>query len=290
MKTFSETELMLNPDGSIFHLHLLPDELAENIILVGDPARVNLITQFLTSVDVSKSNREFYSTRGFYNKKQILVVSTGIGTDNIDIVINELDALANIDFKSKMEKSEKRQLRFFRLGTCGLIQPDIPVSSFIVSDYCIGFDNLMSFYECRFDNDELVLKHQVENHFKLNNLKIPFYLFKSTETLKELFQNDFFHGITVATPGFYGPQDRFLRLKPENHDLLRVLSSFKYNNQKIINFEMETSAIYGLSSLLGHQAITIDLALGNRIRAVANLNYKEKLMEMCGKVLDIISA
>jgi len=289
MKQISDTDLLLNTDESIYHLNLHPQEIADNIILVGDPDRVELIASLLDKKELKKQKREFFTVTGTFAKKRISIISTGIGTDNIDIVVNEIDALANIDFKKKMHKTDKRCLNFFRIGTCGSIQPDILPGSYIVSNYCIGFDNLMNFYQCRFENEELVLKHQIENHLTNLHCPIPFYLFSGTHDLINRFSNGFHHGITVSFPGFYGPQGRFLRTFAAFPDMINALTSFEYNHIKILNFEMETSAIYGLSRILDHHSVTIDLVIANRISEKANINYHDSIRKMAENVLQKIS-
>lgn len=288
MQNYLSTDLLLNKDFSSYHINLKPDEIGETIFLVGDKDRVPVISQYFDKIIVKKEKREFYSHTGFYKNIKITAISTGIGTDNIDIVVNELDSLANINLEKKQDKAEKTRLTFVRIGTCGIIQDDIPVGSPIVSDFALGLDNLMSFYEIENSVEEKEISDLLKTHLKKNKLELDFYLTESSTKLREKFKEGFYHGITITAPGFYAPQGRKLRYKLSKPNMIDVLSGFKYSSQRILNFEMETSAIYGLSKILGHDAITIDLGLANRKQNKAQVNYYEAMSKLVKRVLDIV--
>jgi uridine phosphorylase len=265
MSIIPESELILNTRGSIYHLDLLPDEIAETIITVGDPRRVPEISKYFERVEVRQQNREFVTCTGYIGKKRLSVISTGIGTDNIDIVMTELDALANIDFTTRLEKKELKKLTLVRIGSSGALQQDIPVDSFVVSEYAIGMDNLMNFYELShpaMEKEMLIafLNHEQENHIAF----IP-YIAGCTSSLKYLLAGDFIKGITITCPGFYGPQGRKLRATLAFPQLIEQLSTFSFDGNRIANFEMETAGIYGMSRLLGHDAISLSTIIVNRI-------------------------
>jgi len=258
------SELILNEEGRIYHLNLIPEELADLIILVGDPQRVSRVSQHFDSLEITQHKREFITHTGWIKNKRISVISTGIGTDNIDIVLNELDALVNIDLKSREVKKEKKQLTFIRVGTSGAIQPDIAVDSFLLSDYAIGFDNLLYYYK-----SEAVRFPDIERaffeHSKWGAHNSQPYVVKCDEHLRQHFlEKDVINGFTGSNAGFYGPQGRHLRLPPKDPLLHEKLSSFSYENRKLTNLEMETSAIYGLSSMMGHKALSLNAIIANR--------------------------
>ena len=281
------SELIINGDGSIFHLHLKPEHISEQIILVGDPARVDTIASFFNKTDFSVQNREFKTTTGWYNEKQITVISTGIGTDNIDIVLNELDALANIDLKTRTINKKHRSLNIVRIGTSGGLQPDLPVNSFVVSQKSVGFDGMLNFYA----NRESYCDTGFENAFKTFsnwNKSLPtFYVVDSSEKLLAKFNDPvFFKGVTISAPGFYGPQGRVLRLPLAVPELNKQIEEFRYQQYKITNFEMESSAIYGLSKMLGHEALTVCLIIANRVVLEANENYHIEMKKLIIQVLD----
>lgn len=268
----SESELILNPDGSIYHLNLLPDDIAETIITVGDPERVSQVTKYFDTIDVSKKSREFATKTGYIGKNRITVISTGIGTDNIDIVLNELDALANIDFDSRTVKRHKTALTFIRIGTSGAIHPETPIDSFLASEYAIGLDGLMHFYECEhLQNTEL--NTAFSTHLGLQESKITPYSFKTSEELKNKFpENRIRFGVTVTNAGFYAPQGRKVRAKPYNDNFIQLLGTFEHKGHKITNLEMETAGIYGLAQLLGHKAISLNALLANRSTGEFSMN------------------
>ena len=281
------SELIINGDGSIFHLHLKPEHISDQIILVGDPARVDTIASFFDKTEFSVQNREFKTTQGWYNKKQITVISTGIGTDNIDIVLNELDALANIDLKNRTINKKHRSLNIVRIGTSGGLQPDLPVNAFVVSQKSIGFDGMLNFYA----NRELYCDTEFENAFKTFskwNKSLPtFYVVDSSEKLLSKFNDPvFIKGVTISAPGFYGPQGRVLRLPLAVPELNKQIEEFLYQQYKITNFEMESSAIYGLSKMLGHEALTVCLIIANRVVLKANENYHSEMKKLIIQVLD----
>ncbi|UII75777.1 nucleoside phosphorylase [Flagellimonas sp. HMM57] len=259
-----DSELILNPDGSIYHLNLLPQDIASTIITVGDPDRVRCISAYFDSIEVEKGKREFLTHTGSYKGKRISVVSTGIGTDNIDIVFNELDALVNIDFTTRQIKSNKTQLNFIRIGTSGAIQADIAVDTFLLSEIAIGFEGLLHFYNTN-EATEKVLEAKLNEYLGWKSHNITAYAISSDESLRnEFLSNRIRLGITVTNSGFYGPQGRKLRLMPQIPDFNEKLAAFTYKNQKITNLEMETAGIYGLSKLLGHRAISLNAILANR--------------------------
>ena len=244
----------------------------------------------LDNSEMKKQKREFITHTGIYNDKRLSVISTGIGTDNIDIVINELDALVNIDLEKRTVKEEKTSLNFIRIGTCGALHKNIPINSAIVSDFGLGFDNLLRFYKCQWDLDEKAMYDSIKHHLQYHLAYTPFYLFGGSKILSDLFPADqFFHGTTITAPGFFGPQGRSLRLELAYPGLIDALASYEFLGQKILNFEMETSAIFGLSKMLGHRATTVDLVLANRATKEASIDYNEHMKGLAQKVLDIVS-
>ena len=284
------SELIINPDGSVFHLHLKPKDIADTIILVGDPARVSILASYLNSIEIEKSNREFKSVTGIYNSKRISIISTGIGTDNIDIVINELDALANIDFKTRIPKEDIKSLNIIRIGTSGAIQEDIPVDSFVVSTKSIGFDGMLNFYRERDSISDLAFE---EAFMKATNWRTNLahpYVVDASEKLISLFDDkNIIKGITISANGFYGPQGRVLRLPLIDSSLNKKIELFRYKGLKVTNYEMESSAIAGLSALLGHQAITICAIIANRITGESNANYQNSMKSLIEYTLNKIS-
>jgi uridine phosphorylase len=281
------SELILNPDGSIFHLHLKPEQIADNIILVGDPGRVDLIRKLLTDIEFRVQNREFVSITGRYNNQRITIVSTGIGTDNIDIVVNELDALANINLSTREINPVHRELNLVRIGTSGGLQDFLGVNSFVISQKAIGFDGLLNFYANRNTVSDLPFEEAFKQHTNWGKqLTSPYVVDCSEKLLLKVHQEDTIVGVTISAPGFYGPQGRVLRLPLADADLNEKIESFSFEGHKITNFEMECSAIYGLSKLLGHQALTICLIIANRIKKEANSNYHQSMETLIKLVLD----
>jgi len=289
MKYFPPSELLINEDGSIFHLHLKPEQLADNVILVGDPGRVATVASYFDSQECSVSNREFKSITGTYKSKRITVVSTGIGTDNIDIVLNELDALANIDLEKRTEKSEFRQLNIVRIGTSGAMQPEIPLGSFLISEKSLGFDGLLSFYAGRDKVCDLDFEEAFKKHVDWNpKLASPYVVDNDKELIERIGKNDMLKGVTISANGFYGPQGRVLRLDLHDSHLNDKIESFRHNGYKITNFEMESSAIAGLSKLMGHKAMTVCCIIANRRIESANTNYQPQIEKLIQLVLDRI--
>ncbi len=258
------SELILNEDNSIYHINLLPEDLADTVILVGDQNRVSRVSKHFDTIEVTKNKREFITHTGTYRNKRISVVSTGIGTDNIDIVLNELDALANIDFATRSVKKEKKSLDIIRIGTSGAIQADIPLDSFVASEYAIGFDSVLHYY--RSDDIRLLeMEKAFEKHAAWPIAKSLPYIVKSNPSIFSHFmETNIFPGCTGSNVGFYGPQGRSLRLVPENEHLNETLAAFNYKGVRITNLEMETSAIYGLAHLMGHRAISMNCIIANR--------------------------
>lgn len=260
MNPIASSELVLNPEGNIYHLDLRPEDISDTIITVGDPGRVAAVSKYFDRIDLKKQKREFVTHTGYVGSKRLTVLSTGIGPDNIDIVINELDALANIDLKSRTIKESHTPLRFLRIGTSGALQPDIPVNSFVASTFGLGFDNLLAYY-CYTPNEQ---EREIAQHLPaFPNGIVPYVTQGSNEMLTSIGKNTI-HGITATCPGFYGPQGRKLRLQPAISDLLDKLQHLDYPTYRCTNFEMETSAIYGLARLLGHEALSVSLILANR--------------------------
>ncbi len=285
MRIIEPSELIINPNGSIFHLHLRPEDISDTIILVGDPGRVDTVASFFSRKELTVSNREFKTVTGYFNGKRISVVSTGIGTDNIDIVVNELDALVNIDLETRQEKPEKKQLTLVRLGTSGALQPDIPVDSYVLTAKSIGFDGLLNFYSRRNEVSDLQMEAAFIEHTQWNELCAKPYFVSSSDKLISLFEDMTIKGLTISAPGFYGPQGRVLRLPLADASLNESIESFRYKGHKITNFEMESSAINGLSLLLGHQAVTICSIIANRVTKQASTDYKANVKKLIEQAL-----
>jgi uridine phosphorylase len=286
MSRIPESELIINPDGSIFHLHLLPENIADTIILVGDMDRVKEVSSFFDKIELKKQNREFITHTGIFRSKRITVVSTGIGTDNIDIVVNELDALANIDLKTRLVKEQKKRLNFIRIGTSGALQYDIPVDTPIISKMAIGFDGLLNFYANRNTITDASIEKAFIAHMSWNaQLTTPYFVEGSNELLEKV-GFDMKKGLTISAPGFYGPQGRVLRLPIQDVTINDKITAFEYQGMKITNYEMECSAIYGLSKLLNHNAVTVCNIIANRIRGEYSANYKKSVKELIIKVLE----
>lgn len=289
MRRFEESELILNQDGSVFHLHVKPEQLAHKVILVGDPGRVSLVASHFTDIEMEVQSREFHSITGKYQGKRITVASTGIGCDNIDIVVNELDALVNIDFATRTEKAEKTSLEIVRIGTCGGLQEYTPVGTFIVSEKSIGFDGLLNFYAGRNEVCNLALEDAFTKHMHWNpQLCAPYVIEADGELTNRIGGDDMVHGITIACGGFYGPQGRQLRIPLADPDQNAKVVSFEYEGMHITNFEMESSALAGLSKLLGHKATTCCMVIANRLIKEANTGYKSTIDNLIKEVLERI--
>jgi uridine phosphorylase len=282
MNKIPSTELLLNPDNSVYHLNLHPHQIAEDIIMVGDPGRVKTISNYFDRIEHQSENREIITHTGMLNGKRLTVLSTGMGTDNIDIVINELDALVNIDLDKRILKENQRSLNLIRLGTSGALQEDIPVDSFVVSEYGLGLDGLMNYYEFHQTEEETELLKQFYQQTNYSKTFAQPYFVKANKALFDLLNNgdNFYSGITATAPGFYGPQGRKLRIDLKYPDINEKLNSFKHNELQVVNFEMETSALYGLSRALGHHACTVCVVIGNRFTKESSKNYKASVKEL----------
>lgn len=286
MKPIAPSELILNNDGSIYHLHLQPQEVADDIIVVGDQGRVAQVSQHFDRIEHQISNREFVTHTGYIGNKRFSVLSTGIGVDNIDIVLNELDALVNIDLKERLVKKEKKRLNIIRIGTSGALQENIPIDSFLASTHGMGLDNLMHFYENTSFDTELNEAFQKHSSWP-NKLSEPYFCPGSSELLDSF--SDLQSGITATAPGFYAPQGRSIRLPFLIKDLNKQLNSFEHGELKITNFEMETAGLYGLGNLLNHRCLTICAIIANRIRQKYSKDYKKTVSEMIAFVLERLS-
>lgn len=285
----AESELIINSDGSIFHLHIRPEQLARNVILVGDPGRVAMFKPYFQTLECEGASREFVWATGVYNNSRITVLSTGIGTDNIDIVMTELDALANIDFATREVKPEHTTLNVVRLGTCGALQPEIPLGAFILSHISIGFDGLMNWYANREEVTNVDMEQAFMKHMNWpKDLPTPYFV-SASQKLIDLFADSTVRGITISSPGFYGPQGRVVRQGLAMPNMLEDIESFRYEDRKITNFEMEGSAIAGIAGHLGHEAITVCCAIAHRYLKDANTDYKPRVAQLVKLVLDKIS-
>ena len=285
----AESELIINSDGSIFHLHIRPEQLARNVILVGDPGRVAMFKPYFQTLECEGASREFVWATGIYNNSRITVLSTGIGTDNIDIVITELDALANIDFATREVKPEHTTLNVVRLGTCGALQPEIPLGAFILSHISIGFDGLMNWYANREEVTNVDMEQAFMKHMNWpKDLPTPYFV-SASQKLIDLFADSTVRGMTISSPGFYGPQGRVVRQGLAMPNMLEDIESFRYDDRKITNFEMEGSAIAGIAGHLGHEAITVCCAIAHRYLKDANTDYKPRVAQLVKLVLDKIS-
>ena len=281
-----ESELIINDDGSAFHIHLKPEELADKVILVGDPGRVDMVGEFLEEKEFRHASREFVSITGKYKGSRITVLSTGIGTDNIDIVLTELDSLANVDFKTREVRPDHRRLTILRIGTSGAIQPDIPLGSFIFSEISVGCDGLLNWYA---DIDKVNIP-EMEEAFKKHThwdsrLSSPYFV-KAGQRLIDAFRDCTVKGVTISAQGFYGPQGRVVRLPLAMPDMLETFESFRFGEYRITNFEMESSAVAGLAAHLGHEAGTVCCAIANRYLKDSNTNYKPRVRQLVELSLD----
>lgn len=289
MNYYPESELIINKDGSIFHLHLKPEQIADNVILVGDPGRVPLVASHFSEIECEVTSREFHTITGRYKGKRITVQSTGIGCDNIDIVMNEMDALANIDFKTRTNKDQLKSLTFVRIGTCGGLQPNTPTGTFIASAKSIGFDGLLNFYAGRDEACDLEFEEAFKSQVKWNDrIGNPYVVNNDPELLDRIAADDMVRGVTIACGGFFGPQGRKLRLPLADSDLNQKIEQFSYNHLKVTNFEMESSALAGLSKLMGHKALTCCMVVANRRAKEANTGYKNTIDGLIQKVLERI--
>lgn len=288
-KYFAESELIINADGSVFHLHVKPEQLADKVILVGDPGRVSLVASHFEKVECDIQSREFHTITGSYQGKRISVVSTGIGCDNIDIVMNELDALTNIDFTTRHEKSPLKSLTLVRLGTCGGLQEYTPEGTYIASEKSIGFDGLLNYYAGRDEACDLEFEEAFKKHMDWNPQKgAPYVIDSDKETLNRVAGDDMVRGVTIACGGFFGPQGRELRIPLADPKQNEKVENFEYNGHRITNFEMESSALAGLAKLMGHKAMTCCMVIANRRAQKANVEYKNSIDGLIQIVLDRI--
>ena len=284
-----ESELIINPDGSVFHLHLRPDQLTDRVILVGDPARVDMVASFFDTKTFEVSAREFHTIGGTYNGKPIMCLSHGIGPDNIDIVINELDALANIDFSNREVRDNKRVLTLVRIGTSGALQPELSLGTPVIAEKSIGFDGVLNYYAGRNEVADLDFEHALCHHTDWNPLWAkPYVVDADSELVERIGRDDMVRGNTISAVGFYGPQGRELRLPLANPDLNRRIEEFEHKGRKITNYEMESAPLQGLGKLMGHKAMTVCSIIANRFNTVANPNYKSGIRDLVATVLDRI--
>lgn len=288
-KIIPESELIINPDGSVFHLHLLPERLTDRVILVGDPGRVDMVAEFFDTKTFEVSSREFHTIGGTYNGKPIMCLSHGIGPDNIDIVINELDALANIDFATREVRDAKRQLTLVRIGTSGALQPELSLGTPVIAEKAIGFDGVLNYYAGRNQVADLDFEHALCHHTGWNPLWAkPYVVDADAELVARIGGSDMVRGNTISAVGFYGPQGRELRLPLANPDLNSRIESFEYQGRRITNYEMESAPLQGLGRLMGHKAMTVCSIIANRFNTEANPNYKSGIRDLVGTVLDRI--
>lgn len=287
-KYFAESELIINADGSIFHLHVTPEHLADKIILVGDPGRVKLVASHFEEIEYDVESREFHTVTGTFEGKRITVISTGIGCDNIDIVMNEIDALANIDFKTRMEKETLRHLEIVRIGTCGGLQPFTPEGTFICSEISVGFDGLLNFYAGRNAVCDLPFERALLNHLGWSGnmcMPAPYVIHADEEMVERIAKDDMVRGVTVACGGFFGPQGRQLRIPLTDPKQNEKIENFEYQGHCITNFEMESSALAGLAKLMGHHATTACMVIANRRAGKADTGYKNHIDDLIKLVL-----
>jgi len=289
MSRIAESELIINPRGAVYHLDLRPDEIANTVITVGDPDRVKEVSKYFDSVEVKRQHREFISHTGFVGNKRLTVLSSGIGPDNIDIVLNELDALVNIDFDTREIKKELRSINIIRIGTSGSLQEDIPVDSFVASTHGLGVDNLLNFYRHEHNDQEKELLQSFITHTQIHGQIGQPYITSGAGSLIKHFVKDFHQGITVTCPGFYGPQGRVLRLGIRNPDLINRLTDFRFGQHRITNFEMETSAIYGLGKLLGHHCLAVNAIVANRIKKEFSKDGKAAVENLIKTFIEIFA-
>ncbi len=290
MLRIEESELIINSRGAIYHLDMLPEDVADTVIFVGDPGRVKEVSKHFDTVEVKNEHREFISHTGYLGSKRLTVISTGIGPDNIDIVLNELDALVNIDFKTRTINSVLKHLNIVRIGTSGSLQKDIPVDGFVASSHGLGIDNLLNFYSHTSNDEEQQIIQQFINHTQIDASVSQPYITGASSALLKHFVDGFHHGITVTCPGFFGPQGRVLRLRLTNPNLIDRLPEFTFGQHRITNFEMETSAIYGLGKLLGHNCLSLNAIVANRVEKQFSKDGQKAVENLIVKALGIISS
>lgn len=288
-KIIAPSELIINPDGSVFHIHLRPDQLTDRIIMCGDPGRVNMIAEFFDTRDFEVSSREFHTIGGTYKGKPIMAISHGIGPDNIDIVVNELDALANIDFETREVKPEHRRLTMVRIGTSGALQPELTIGTPVIAEKAIGFDGVLNYYAGRNEVADLDFEKAFVEHTRWNPLWAkPYVVDADPELVAQIGQDDMVRGNTISAVGFYGPQGRELRLPLANPDLNRSIEEFRFNGRKVTNYEMESAPLQGLGKLMGHRAMTVCSIIANRMNNNVNPSYKNAIHDLIETVLERI--
>ena len=280
----AESELILNPNGSVYHLNLIPEDIADTIIKVGDPDRVAAVSKYFDCIEVKKQKREFVTHTGMFQGKRISVVSTGIGTDNIDIVLNELDALVNIDLKTRQIKEKKTSLTIVRIGTSGALQADIPLDAMLISQYGLGFDNLLHFYDLAYNSREQAIMHSASEHFN----PLPVYVAEAGQHLFAKYLPHAYHGITATCSGFYAPQGRTLRGAVKIPNFLDHMQAFQQGDNRITNFEMETSGIYGLGRILGHECLSVNTIIANRALQTFSKDPHQAVENVIQKTLEIL--
>lgn len=290
MQRIAESELIINSRGAIYHLNIRPEELAQTVITVGDPDRVAVVSKYFDKMEAKGQHREFVWATGTIGNKRLTVLSSGIGPDNIDIVLNELDAVANIDFETRTIKEQLTSLHIIRMGTCGSLQADIPVDSFVASTHGLGLDNLLNFYRLEQNDEENQLLQSFITHTQLNSTINHPYISSASPSLLKHFVTNYHRGITVTCPGFYGPQGRILRLGVRSPELINRLTDFRFGQHRISNFEMETSAIFGLGKLLGHQCLALNAVVANRVQKQFSKDGGAAVENLVKKSLEIISA
>lgn len=290
MQRIAESELIINSRGAIYHLNIRPEELAQTVITVGDPDRVAVVSKYFDKMEAKGQHREFVWATGTIGNKRLTVLSSGIGPDNIDIVLNELDAVANIDFETRTIKEQLTSLHIIRMGTCGSLQADIPVDSFVASTHGLGLDNLLNFYRLEQNDEENQLLQSFITHTQLNSTINHPYISSASPSLLKHFVTNYHRGITVTCPGFYGPQGRILRLGVRSPELINRLTDFRFGQHRISNFEMETSAIFGLGKLLGHQCLALNAVVANRVQKQFSKDGGTAVENLVKKSLEIISA
>jgi uridine phosphorylase len=288
MQAIGASELIINDRGAIYHLNVRPEEIADTIITVGDPERVAEVSKYFDRVEHTLAHREFITHTGYIGQKRISVLSTGIGPDNIDIALNEIDALANINFDTRTINDQKKSVSIIRMGTCGSLQGEVGVNELVAGTHGLGIDNLLHFYEKENNEEEKAILTAFDEHTKISTHKIQPYIATASAGLLKHFTEGYSHGITVTCPGFYGPQGRILRLPLKMPNLVDQMTSFQYGHHRIANFEMETSAIYGLCNLLGHQCLSINVIIANRVKKEYSKDMGKAVDHMIQKSLGII--
>lgn len=288
MRIIPDSELIINDDGSVFHLHIKPEELSDKIIMMGDPGRVDLTASYFDRIECEVQSREFRTITGIYKGKRITALSHGIGPDNIDIVLTELDALANVDFKTRAIKKDFKQLTMVRVGTSGGLQPNCPIGSYVVAAKSIGFDGVLNYYAGRNEVCELEFEEKFKKHVDWSPLHCSPYVIKADEELVERVGYDMIKGVTISAIGFYGPQGRYVRMPLANPDLNSKIESFQFGDDRITNYEMESAPLAGLGRLMGHKAMTVCTIIANRLAGESNANYKGSIEDLIQTVLDRI--